>query len=291
MAKASGMPSAAKKDQQHQKDEHCHSCVFSPFRLCVVTAQRLILGRKVGNIGLVQGDDLDHDADGTDDAAHRHDAVHIHHGDLHALTDLFTGNAHILEALIGEHQHHGQHDEVIDDSQPALAGRLDAVVKDVDHDVLVLDHVDAHAPEGGKGKQGGVELCQLLPAQGEAVARNNGKDHKSCQQCHGDHADGKVYVKQLLADFFQLFDGAQPLSVILQLFPLACYSRGQPAGCPLAFTVTWPFLPLVVSAYAFATISCISLISSAVQMPSVTHWSYTDCTAVWKAFSSSAEGS
>ena len=107
--------------------------------------------------------------------------------------------------------------------------------------MLVLDHVDAHAPEGGKGKQGGVELCQLLPAQGEAVARNNGKDHKSRQQCHGDHADGKVYVKQLLADFFQLFDGAQPLSVILQLFPLACYSRGQPAGCPLAFTVTWPF--------------------------------------------------
>ena len=99
------------------------------------------------------------------------------------------------------------------------------------------------------------------------------------------------HVKQLLADFFQLFDGAQPLSVIFQLFPLACYSRGQPAGCPLAFTVTWPFLPLVVSAYAFATISCISLISSAVQMPSVTHWSYTDCTAVWKAFSSSAEGS
>jgi len=218
-----------KEDQQHQKDEHCHSCVFSPFRLCVVTAQRLILGRKVGNIGLVQGDDLDHDADGTDDAAHRHDAVHIHHGDLHALTDLLTGNAHILEALIGEHQHHGQHDEVIDDSQPALAGRLDTVVKDVDHDVLVLDHVDAHAPEGGKCKQGGVELCQLLPAQGEAVARNNGKDHKSCQQCHGDHADGKVYVKQLLADFFQLFDGAQPLSVILQLFPSACYSRGQPA--------------------------------------------------------------
>ena len=42
--------------------------VFSPFLLCVVTAQRLILGRKVGNIGLVQGDDLDHDADGTDDA-------------------------------------------------------------------------------------------------------------------------------------------------------------------------------------------------------------------------------
>lgn len=117
---------------------------FSPFRLCVVTAQRLILGRKVGNIGLVQGDDLDHDADGTDDAAHRHDAVHIHHGDLHALTDLFTGNAHILEALIGEHQHHGQHDEVIDDSQPALAGRLNTVVNDVDHDVLVLDHVDAH---------------------------------------------------------------------------------------------------------------------------------------------------
>lgn len=64
MAKASGMPSSGKKDQQHQKDEHCHSCVFSPFRLCVVTAQRLILGRKVGNIGLVQGDDLDHDADG-----------------------------------------------------------------------------------------------------------------------------------------------------------------------------------------------------------------------------------
>ena len=82
---------------------------------------------------------------------------------------------------------------------------------------------------------------KLNPAQREAVARNNGKDHKSCQQCHGDHADGKVYVKQLLADFFQLFDGAQPLSVILQLFPLACYSRGQPAGCPLAFTVTWPF--------------------------------------------------
>ena len=75
----------------------------------------------------------------------------------------------------------------------------------------------------------------------ESVARNNGKDHKSCQQCHGNHADGKVYVKQLLADFFQLFDGAQPLSVILQLFLLACYSRGQPAGCPLAFTVTWPF--------------------------------------------------
>ena len=38
-----------------------------------------------------------------------------------------------------------------------------------------------------------------------------------------------------------------------------------------AFTVTGPFLCLVVSAYAFATISCISLISSAVQMPSVTH--------------------
>ena len=31
---------------------------------------------------------------------HIYDAVHIHHGNLHTLTDLFTGNAHIVLAVV-----------------------------------------------------------------------------------------------------------------------------------------------------------------------------------------------
>ena len=201
----------SKEDQQHQKDEHCHK-YFLSFPLCVFLGQRLVLGRKEGNVGLVQGDDLDHDADGANDAANRHDAVHIHHGDLHALTDLLACNANILEALIGEYQIHGQYDEIVDDGQPALAGGLDTVVDDVDHDVLILDDVDAHAPEGGKGKQGGVELRQLLPAQGETVACNDRKNDQRGKQCHSDDPDEKVQVKQLFPEFFERFYCAQPLS-------------------------------------------------------------------------------
>ena len=78
--------------------------------------------------------------------------------------------------------------------------------------MLILDDVDAHAPEGGKGKQGGVELRQLLPAQGETVACNDRKNDQRGKQCHGDDPDEKVQVKQLFPEFFERFYCAQPLS-------------------------------------------------------------------------------
>lgn len=129
MAKARGTPSAAKMMSSTKRISIAIAGLSLLSLRRVFLAQRLVLGSKVGNIRSEQHGDLDDNTDRADHAAHRHDAVHILHGDFHALADLLAGNGHILEALPGKDQIHHKDDEVVDDGQPALVGRLDVIVE------------------------------------------------------------------------------------------------------------------------------------------------------------------
>ncbi len=107
-----------------------------------------------------------------------------------------------MDALVGEDQDHHQHDQVVQHAEPAFDGRRDPVIEDIDDDVLIFQHIDPHAPEGGEGEQGHIELGKLLPAQGEEITGDHGEDHQHGQQPHGGHADPEIDREDLLAYLF-----------------------------------------------------------------------------------------
>ena len=65
---------------------------------------------------------------------------------------------HIDNPKPDENTVHSQDDQVIEHRDPPFDGRFDAIIDDINHHMLVFQHIDAHAPKRRKGEQENVEL-------------------------------------------------------------------------------------------------------------------------------------
>ena len=190
-----------KYDQADQKKYNSHT-LHPPSVVHLV--QRNVFHFKLAQRGAHRLDHLDEDAQDADHAAHRHDAVDEGHGDLHALADLLAHFRGVLPGVADEQEVHHQHDEVVEETDPALDGGFKLVVEDVDAHMLVFQHVEPQTPEGGERKEHHVKLGHGLPAQGEAVAHDDREDHQHRQQTHRRGPDTEVDFLNNRADFFHL---------------------------------------------------------------------------------------
>ena len=113
--------------------------------------------------------------------------------------------------LNSEYKVNNQRDEQVDNVDDSLHSRLEGVVEDIDHDMLVLDNVNSHSPERSEGKECDVELRQLFPALGEEVTHDNSEDDHHCKKCKCDYTDVEIHGEDLFPKFFQFFHNYSPL--------------------------------------------------------------------------------
>lgn len=97
--------------------------------------------------------------------------------------------------------------------------------------MLPLDDIDAHAPEGGEGKNGNIKFRNLLPVQVEEISHNNGKDYHCSKDANCDHTDVKIDIKESFSNFLKsIYDNTRSSLIVREKTP----ARENPYGS-LAF--------------------------------------------------------